>query len=634
MQRLIFLLPLVAGFQASRREAATQLVAAVRDTPDPAVTGNDDIAFFQESIKLLEGQNVSSEMYRLLQGPIVESMAVQKQLSQFLQTIEDRGSNLTQESLHSELKAAGANFAQSLQTLAVRSMHAKGNSGPPSAFPWRHVVQSQRVPESMEDQARLPRFRLGSRGSLASIPLCCFIISVFFAISRTTGDSSIGMQIWSALTRSVSHRFGWGEQGRKAMISSRFNFVPGSKDEFEMSIATELRRPKVFDRRKGMNVWDATVATFSSLVSTGLLAMPYAFSLAGMIAVPLVLFFVACSAYTAHLMVWSLEGLGHSETAGWGSLVGAAFGPRAKLAINIFLVIELWGYLLSSTVCAAMNISQLWDTVTPPFAIGLAVCCAYWLSFVPSTTMTRISITSNMGFVLCCIMFLITGLCLPKEAPSADIQFFRPNGLLLAAGILVYSPAGHSFYPALMQKMEEPEKFPICIRRAYLAACILYLAIAVPGYCLFGNMTQPSAVSNIGVDLTLVQIPGLGWMNSFAALTMAVKMIPSQSLTLVPLTSALEDLAAEPLKGWMVKSLAAPVCLFLSATAAMAYANEMAVLINLIGSVFCMNVSFVMPVACYWKLSSKPVSIMRQALFIGLLAMGSTFAVLGVAVSL
>jgi len=45
--------------------------------------------------------------------------------------------------------------------------------------------------------------------------------------------------------------------------------------------------------------------------------------------------------------------------------------------------------------------------------------------------------------------------------------------------------------------MEEPEKFPICLRRSYTAACMLYLAVAVPGYYLFGNAVQPSAVGNI-----------------------------------------------------------------------------------------------------------------------------------------
>ena len=33
--------------------------------------------------------------------------------------------------------------------------------------------------------------------------------------------------------------------------------------------------------------------------------------------------------------------------------------------------------------------------------------------------------------------------------------------------------------------MEEPAKFPTCLRRAYAAALALYLAVAVPGYQRF-----------------------------------------------------------------------------------------------------------------------------------------------------
>lgn len=642
----LVLLPVAFAFQASRQEAAAagQLSTASGQGPETPVLGpetapssdGDGVALLQETIQTFEPN--SSGVLEILSRPLESVGAETQKFGDFLQ---HEGSRLTQANLNSELtaaSAAGADLAKNLQTLAVRSLHAKGKSGPASAFPWRHVVQRDRSEDGSAQEAAV-RFPVsGSRSSLASLPLCCFMISVFFAISRKTGDSfSFPRLSLSAARSSFSGFLGLGEQGRMALISRCLHFVPSSHDELELALGNAIAvHTKKFDRPQGISVWDGTVATFSTLVGTGLLAMPHAFSLAGLMAVPLTMFFVACSAYTAHLMVWAMQEVPgkHSEHLGWGALVGAAFGPRAQIAINAFLVIELWGYLLSATVCAAMNITQLWEHITAPFAIGLAVCGAYWLSFVPAATMTQISVSSNMCFLVCCIMFLFTGLCLPQEAPASDVQLVKPNGILLAAGILVYSPAGHSFYPALMQKMEEPELYPVCIRRAYLAACLLYLAMAVPGYLLFGNMAQPSAVSNIGVDLKMAAIPGLGWMNSVAALAMTLKMIPSQSLTLMPLTRAVEDLCCGTFKGSLTKSLAGPICLLLSAAAALAYANEMAVLINLIGSVFCMNVSFVMPVACYWKLTSKPVGILRQLLFLGLLVMGSTFAVLGVVVSL
>merc|ERR1719238_1152122 len=107
-------------------------------------------------------------------------------------------------------------------------------------------------------------------------------------------------------------------------------------------------------------------------------------------------------------------------------------------------------------------------------------------------------------------MFLATGFFLPasadsKEAPRTDM--FRPSGLLSAAGMIVFSPAAHSFYPQVMQRMEEPRKFSVCVRRAYAPACVLYLVVAVLGCYTFGAAIQPSVVTNIGADMNLKPIP-------------------------------------------------------------------------------------------------------------------------------
>ena len=125
--------------------------------------------------------------------------------------------------------------------------------------------------------------------------------------------------------------------------------------------------------------------------------------------------------------------------------------------------------------------------------------------------------------------FVATGLLLPSRAPAAEIQTVKPHGLLAACGILIFSPAGHSFYPQIMQQMEEPSKFPRCIKNAYGMAGLVYLFIAVPGYLLFGDAAQPSAVRNIGLDRSLVPLPDLSWMNTLAATGLVLKLIPNQA---------------------------------------------------------------------------------------------------------
>ena len=69
-------------------------------------------------------------------------------------------------------------------------------------------------------------------------------------------------------------------------------------------------------------------------------------------------------------------------------------------------------------------------------------------------------------YLMLAARFVATGLLLPSRAPSSEIQTVKPHGLLAACGILIFSPAGHSFYPQIMQQMEEPSKFPSCIKNA------------------------------------------------------------------------------------------------------------------------------------------------------------------------
>jgi hypothetical protein len=168
-----------------------------------------------------------------------------------------------------------------------------------------------------------------------------------------------------------------------------------------------------------------------------------------------------------------------------------------------------------------------------------------------------------------------------------------------------------------------------------MAACVLYLVIAVLGYCLFGNAIQPSIVKNIGVDLHLAPIPGLGWMNTMAAVFMVLKMLAMQPLILTPLNSTVEGLLEDHARLTPVVRNAAfapgltVAVLAVSAAVSLRFAQQMAVVLNFVGSVFCMTIAFVVPVLCYWKLTREPLGALQRLVFCGLVIMGSFFAIMG-----
>lgn len=385
------------------------------------------------------------------------------------------------------------------------------------------------------------------------------------------------------------------------------------------------------------SAWDTKVSVFSCVVGTGVLALPYACKLCGYAALLILVVLGLCTTYTAHLMSWALTALAPQaerrgikpRLRGWGFLAEAAFGQRCRSAVETFLVFELWSYLVSSMVCATINLNQLVEDIGTPTALGLTVVIVFALTtFAPVQALTRLNVASNGFFALCLVMYLVTGMLLPRGTPPSDLVFVKPSGLIPTA--MLASRSGHGIYPELMQRMEEPERFNSCVRRASLAAFIVYVGVAAPGYFYFGNSAQPSVVQNIGIDLNFSAIPDLWWMSSVAAFGMTVKMVANQAMILTPLTSVVEGLLGEAVP----RAAVVPFLLGVSAVVASRFADSVATLLSLIGSVFCMNIAFVMPVACYWKLAQEPVSGIQRIFFTTLLSIGFAFALLGIVASL
>lgn len=369
------------------------------------------------------------------------------------------------------------------------------------------------------------------------------------------------------------------------------------------------------------------MSILSGVMGVGVLSMPYVFLRAGLIAAPLIVLVVLCSAYTAHLLVWALQAQpslltasdfkgiapdffleracaqSRSKLYSWGSLVENAFGPRARIAANVFLALETWGYLLSYIVGASMNISQIFgDEKSQNLAILLYVAFAYILA----TPWSALNVISNAVYVCCFVMLILSGCLLPERAPWSEVKTHDAQGLLSVFGILVFSPAAHAFFPDIQRRMRQPELFPICLKAAYAAAAIFYLSVGLAGYLLFGSAVQPSAIQNVGWTLDFQPIPRMHWLAVACAAGMAIRLLVMQAFVLPTLTSSLQGLlgtreqAARDAPGFFL-----PCILAASAGLAAFFSAQVALLLNFLGGAICAHIAFTMPVLCYWKLSRQ-----------------------------
>jgi len=606
-------------------ELQGSIAAALQTIAEDQRTESDHAVFMQDTMSISKSNKsqVEGVVNRHSAWELVAEDLVQKR---FGNSSAAKGL----EALLGEARAAEVSMTDWQQlALAIAALTPKNvlakEAGPSHAFPARHVAR----PNAKAAQGQVHR----SYESYEAMDDEWNEWTVICIVGL------LGIMLTSIVT--ANKRSQPGKMSHLLELETRWKLT-GSSTAGNLSLLRQAAQvasapPVNVSKTQDLSVWDATVNLFSCLVGTGLLAMPYAFSLAGLIAAPLVLIFVTCSAYTAHLMVWAMQaeesrqGFPSGRLAGldWSTLANAAFGSRAKKVVELFLIVELWGYLLSTVVCASLNITQLGIATSP--AVAFSVCGAFALTFVPAKLLTQVNVLSNLVYIASALMFIATGLMLPQKAPASEIQAVKPHGLLAAAGILIFSPAGHSFYPRLIQQMEEPSKFPSCIKRAYAGACVVYLLIAVPGYLLFGDAAQPSAVRNIGLDRGLVPLPDLWWMNTLSALGLVLKLIPNQALVLSPLSAVIKGALRSRVGDRDVVQLSVtPAVLLVTGLVSVHFANEMAYLLNLLGSFFCMNIAFVLPVLCYWRLTCEVLSPLRQLFFASLVAMGVAGAVLGV----
>ena len=199
---------------------------------------------------------------------------------------------------------------------------------------------------------------------------------------------------------------------------------------------------------------------------------------------PLIIFFTLLECFTAHLLTWTfIEMAPEADALGikpalrnFGFLADCAFGAAAKSAMTTFFVLELWGYLLSYTVVCAVHMHQVLPLLNMPSAVLGSAVLTYILTFAPPALLTKVNVASNSVFILCCALFVVSGVLLPDGyAPDSDFVLVDPGNILSACGILVFNAASHACYPSIMQSMADPGRYSGCVRQAYAAALAFYL---------------------------------------------------------------------------------------------------------------------------------------------------------------
>ncbi|CAH0474534.1 unnamed protein product [Peronospora belbahrii] len=377
---------------------------------------------------------------------------------------------------------------------------------------------------------------------------------------------------------------------------------------------------------------DAVFNAINVLLGVGVLSSPFSLRSSGwLIGMPLLLFFTFVTNHTAKLLGKCLDYQEGMTT--YPDIGEAAFGTRGRVIIGITFFAELF------TACA-MFFVLIGDTLAaliPSFTETQLTVMAFLL-IMPSiwtTRMSKLSVFSILGIFssfFCLYTIFYVGFAIDTKVPGYEMgSLLHPQPLQvigdmdripLAIGLTMVAFGGHSVFPSICSSMANKKDYPRVLDLSYLIVGLVYVAIELAGYLMYGVATQKEITLNL-----IATYPGI--LTQMVVWTIALNPMSKIAITLHPIALALEEIVLSPKqkraaaqnkpdKALVYYRAFIRTMLGLGALCCATFVPHFARVTSFIGAFFAMLVSVFLPCICYLKLFSHRLSKIEIAFNAGL----------------
>ncbi|KAG7399277.1 hypothetical protein PHYBOEH_009203 [Phytophthora boehmeriae] len=380
---------------------------------------------------------------------------------------------------------------------------------------------------------------------------------------------------------------------------------------------------------------EAVFNAINVLLGVGVLSSPFSLRSSGwLIGAPLFLFFTLVTNHTGKLLGKCLD---YQEgMATYPDIGEAAFGTKGRVIIGVTFFAELFA------ACAMFNV-LIGDTLAaliPSFTETQLTIMAFLL-IMPSMWTTHMSILSYFSILgilssfFCLYAIFYVGFAIDTDAPGYMMgSLLQPqpvqvigdlDRIPLAIGLTMVAFGGHSVFPSICSSMRNKEEYPRVLNLSYLIVGLVYGAIELAGYLMYGTATQKEITLNL-----IATYPGM--LTQMVVWTIALNPMSKIAITLHPIALALEEFMLSPKqkrdaarnkagKGLVVYRAAIRTTLGMAALCCALFVPHFARVTSFLGAFFAMLVSVFLPCVCYLKLFKHRLSNGEIALNSGLAAL-------------
>ncbi|KAM2887613.1 hypothetical protein FF1_011457 [Malus domestica] len=338
----------------------------------------------------------------------------------------------------------------------------------------------------------------------------------------------------------------------------------------------------------------------NTLSGVGILSIPFALSEGGWLSLILLFQLALLCWYTGLLLQRCMDG--NPGIKSYPDIGGAAYGQKGRLAISIFMYLELYLVAVEFLILEGDNLNQLFPSMGFNMAglkVGGKQCFVLLTALVilPTTWLKSLGLLAYVSaggvfaslFLVACVFWV--GAVDGVGFHEGDVLLnFR--GLPTAVSLYLFCYCGHAVFPTLCNSMKDRSKFSKVLLICFVASTITYGSMAVLGYLMFGQNLKSQVTLNLPVRKICSRI---------AIYITIINPLTKYAIIITPIAAAIED--TRPFRNSRTISIFVRTLIVISTVIVALAIPFFSYLMALVGASLSVTVSVLLPCLFYLKIN-------------------------------